>query len=156
MDVVYVDEAHIVHNLQENNLEFITFSEFKMWSSGPLGQKSLPENRATVIDPFGGMGGLPQRFVDAKSFVHGAKVQHPCFTTAAHDIGIKRPNQLDMPVKWRGKEVCQIRNKPIVVRQRALQLYKGSRGLNPFRCYAGRFHQGFRDKGAGQERHYGQ
>ena len=104
MDVVYVDEAHIVQNLQEGNLEFITYSEFKKWSSGPSSERS--ESQGPDIDPFGSKGGLPQRFTDAKSFVHGAKVQHPCFTTAAHDIGIKRPNQVDMPNKWRGKEVC--------------------------------------------------
>jgi hypothetical protein len=104
MDVVYVDEAHIVQNLQEGNLEFITYSEFKKWSSGPSSERS--ESQGHDIDPFGSKGGLPQRFADAKSFVHGAKVQHPCFTTAAHDIGIKRPNQVDMPNKWRGKEVC--------------------------------------------------
>ena len=99
-----MDEAHIVQNLQEGNLEFITFSEFKKWSCGPSSEQA--ELQAAGIDPFGNKGGLPQRFEDAKSFVHSAKVQHPCFTTAAHDIGIKRPNQVDMPVKWRGKEVC--------------------------------------------------
>ena len=32
------------------------------------------------------------------------KVQHPCFTTTGHDLGCKKPQQVDMPVKWRGKE----------------------------------------------------
>ena len=104
MEVIFVDEAHIVQNLQEGNLEFISFGEFKNWSQGPSGNRS-PEASSGGPDPFGSKGSLPERFSDVKNISHSVKIQHPCFTTSAHDVGMKRPNQVDMPVKWRGKEV---------------------------------------------------
>ena len=55
-------------------------------------------------DPFGNSSLVPMRFRDAETFESKVKVQHPCYTTTGHDIGIKRPSQVDMPVKWRGKE----------------------------------------------------
>ena len=109
MDVVFVDEAHIVHNLQQGNLEYITFQEFKTWSKGPSSQEANLQEAG--LDPFGNQGGLPERFANAKKFVHNVKVQHPCFTTSSHDIGIKKPNQVDMPVKWRGKEVITFESR---------------------------------------------
>ncbi len=39
--------------------------------------------------------------------MHNVKVQHPCFTTTAHEIGQKKPQAVDMPVKWGGKEVSR-------------------------------------------------
>ena len=113
MDLVDVDEAHIVQNLQEENLEYITYSEFRQWSHGPsFGESHLQQEH---LDPFGSKKDMPERFVDAKKFLHGVKVQHPCFTTSAHDIGFKKPNQVDMPVKWRGKEVS-LRTAPLQIR----------------------------------------
>ena len=55
-------------------------------------------------DPFGNSSIVPDRFANATSFTSNIKVQHPCFTTTAHDLGCKKPQQVDMPVKWRGKE----------------------------------------------------
>ena len=36
MDIVSVDEAHIVSMLQENDAEQISFEQFKAWSHGAL------------------------------------------------------------------------------------------------------------------------
>ena len=78
------------------------YEQFKEWSYGPDG----PEEEPPVVqkDPFGNSNIVPQRFANSDGFTHNSKVQHPCFTTTAHDIGIKKPQQVDMPVKWRGKE----------------------------------------------------
>jgi len=94
----------------------------------PFGNSNIVPSRSARIMHLGLVGGLAQhpaapqlcipvrhgmltekvgavRFSDATQFVANTKVQHPCFTTTSHDLGIKKPQQVDMPVKWRGKEV---------------------------------------------------
>eukprot|EP00283_Hemiselmis_rufescens_P009714 CAMPEP_0173419376 /NCGR_PEP_ID=MMETSP1357-20121228/1247_1 /TAXON_ID=77926 /ORGANISM="Hemiselmis rufescens, Strain PCC563" /LENGTH=185 /DNA_ID=CAMNT_0014382013 /DNA_START=30 /DNA_END=587 /DNA_ORIENTATION=- len=102
MDIVAVDEAFIVQRLQDSEAEQITLEQFKDWSCGPDG--FVDEVEHDTKDPFGNSSLVPKRFVDAEVFRSNVKVQHPCYTTTGHDIGIKRPSQVDMPVKWRGKE----------------------------------------------------
>ena len=102
MDIVPVDEAYIVGQLQQEELEEITFEQFKEWSQA--GREPEDDAVEEQKDPFGNSNIVPSRFSDATQFVANTKVQHPCFTTTAHDLGIKKPQQVDMPVKWRGKE----------------------------------------------------
>lgn len=102
MDIVPVDEGYIVQNLQNDQLEEISFEQFKTWSCGP--DDTVAHEEEVMRDPFGNTNIVPNRFMDASSFVHNAKVQHPCFTTTSHEIGQKKPQQVDMPVKWGGKE----------------------------------------------------
>jgi len=102
MDIVPVDEANIVQCLQEEQLESITFAQFREWCHGPGGEQQ-DEREVGTKDPFGNSSIVPERFANASTFTSNIKVQHPCFTTTAHDLGCKRPQQVDMPVKWRGK-----------------------------------------------------
>ncbi len=104
MEIIPIEESFIVQKLQENEAERITFAQFKEWSAGPDAQ--VEEEVEDKKDPFGNSSRVPDRFKDATAFHGKVKVQHPCYTTTAHDIGIKNPSQVDMPVKWRGKEVC--------------------------------------------------
>ena len=72
-----------------------------LWA-GPEGPP--PEQPELIRDPFGNTNYVPERFVGEQRVTHKAKAQHPCYTTSAHELGIKAPSQVDMPVKWRGKE----------------------------------------------------
>mmetsp|Transcript_34560 Transcript_34560/g.108343 ORF Transcript_34560/g.108343 Transcript_34560/m.108343 type:complete len:147 (-) Transcript_34560:493-933(-) len=102
MDIIDIDETYIVEKLQEGQLEQINFEQFKEWSQGPnnASEQVIQGN----VDPYGNNSVLPRRFADASLHKSNVKIQHPCFTTTAHDIGFKKPQQVDMPVKWRGKE----------------------------------------------------
>merc|ERR1719199_54741 len=103
MDVVPVDEANIVRNLQEGSLDAISFAQFREWCHGPEGEQK-DGSAPVTLDPFGNKSVVPARFENANNWTSNIKVQHPCFTTTAHEIGCKRPQQVDMPLKWRGKE----------------------------------------------------
>ena len=96
-------QANIVRNLQAGQMESITFAQFRDWCHGPEGEQKDDRPVATK-DPFGNSSIVPDRFANCNQWTSNRKVQHPCFTTTAHELGYKAPKQVDMPVKWRGKE----------------------------------------------------
>jgi hypothetical protein len=96
-------QTNIVQRLQERQLECITFPQFRDWCHGPDGEQREEKPVATK-DPFGNSSLVPDRFSDVAQWTSSIKAQHPCFTTTAHDLGARKPQQVDMPVKWRGKQ----------------------------------------------------
>ena len=102
MDIVPVDEANIVAQLQAGQVESINFAQFRDWCHGPDGEQKDDTPEVTV-DPFGNKSSVPSRFENAGAWASNIKVQHPCYLTTAHELGGKRPQQVDMPNKWRGK-----------------------------------------------------
>lgn len=109
MEIIPIDEGYMVQKLQENEAERISLAQFKEWSAGP--DAKIEEEVEDKKDPFGNSSRVPERFTDSTAFHGKVKVQHPCYTTTSHDIGIKKPSQVDMPVKWRGKEVRSLASR---------------------------------------------
>eukprot|EP00287_Rhodomonas_sp_CCMP768_P002651 CAMPEP_0196727732 /NCGR_PEP_ID=MMETSP1091-20130531/8644_1 /TAXON_ID=302021 /ORGANISM="Rhodomonas sp., Strain CCMP768" /LENGTH=191 /DNA_ID=CAMNT_0042070389 /DNA_START=11 /DNA_END=586 /DNA_ORIENTATION=- len=108
MNIIEFDESNVVNEMMKRDAEQISFEEFKQWSNSETAKAAATGETsggeaAVIEDPFGPATALPDRFQTAQGFTHLAKEQHPCYTTAAHDIGFKKPRDPDMPLKWSGR-----------------------------------------------------
>ena len=63
MGIVEIDEANVVNEMMKLDAEYITFDEFKTWSS--FASKDQQDTQV-FVDPFGNSNVLPERFRDAR------------------------------------------------------------------------------------------
>ena len=97
MSTLKVDGDHVLERAAQQEGR-CTWQEFASWSKGNSVVEPEVERRAKEEGHI-----MPGRFTNHENFHdYGVKEQHPCYLTTAHDFGRKRPQIVDMPVRWHG------------------------------------------------------